>query len=69
MGFNFIVLPRKKCTVPNERCHGYCEKNNIQITSNQLNKVLMLFDEINHILSLVNGKQNRKRIVFIKYVS
>ena len=41
------------------------EKKNIQITSNQLNNVSILFDEINHILSLINENQNRKRIVFI----
>ena len=31
-------------------------------------KVFMLIDEINHILSLINENQNRKRIVFMKYV-
>ena len=41
------------------------KKKNIQITSNQLNNVSILFDEINHILSLINENQNRKRIVFI----
>ena len=44
------------------------KKKNIQITSKQLNKVSMLFDEINHIMSLINENQNRKRIVSIKYV-
>ena len=44
------------------------KKTNIQITSKQLNKVWMLFDEINHIMSLINENQNRKRIVSIKYV-
>ena len=33
----------------NEICCGYCEKNNMQIISNQLNKVFMLFDEIKEI--------------------
>ena len=28
----------------------------------------MLFDEINHIMSLINENQNRKRIVSMKYV-
>ena len=32
------------------------------------NIVFMLFDEINHILSLISENQNRKRIVFMKYV-
>ena len=32
------------------------------------NIVFMLIDEINHILSLINENQNRKRIVFMKYV-
>ena len=44
------------------------KKKNIQITSKQLNKVWMLFDKINHIMSVINENQNRKRIVCMKYV-
>ena len=44
------------------------KKKNIQITSKQMNKVWMLFDEINHIMSLINENQNRKGIVSMKYV-
>ena len=32
------------------------------------NIAFMLFDEINHILSLINENQNRQRILFIKLV-
>ena len=32
------------------------------------NIVFMLFDEINHILSLINENQNRQRILFLKLV-
>ena len=44
------------------------KKKNIQITSKQLHKVWMLFDEINHIMSLINEDHNRKGIVSMKYV-
>ena len=39
-----------------------------KITSKQLHKVWMLFDEINHIMSLINEDHNRKGIVSMKYV-
>ena len=37
------------------------KKTNIQITSKQLNKVWMLFDEINHIMSLIIMKTKIER--------
>ena len=44
------------------------KKKNIQITSKQMNKVWMLFDEINHIMSLITENQDGKRIESMKYV-
>ena len=43
-----------------------CSKNRITVSRDKINRILKLFDEIERILSQINGK--RKRMISINYI-
>ena len=69
-----IILIRLKKSIYQRKYHiiqvvtDIAKKITYKLHQTNNNIVFMLIDEINHILSLINENQNRKRIVFMKYV-
>ena len=69
-----IILIRLKKSIYQRKYHiikvvtDIAKKITYKLHQTNNNIVFMLIDEIKHILSLINENQNRKRIVFMKYV-